>query len=290
MRRFDAARRAALMEDLLRLVARRPVDLLPFEEVRQGLRLRHMVDRGTYEVPLEAIVGTIDRGREFNRMFLPRAESLRHRWERVNELAEGSAGFAPVELYQVGHAYFVVDGHHRVSVARALNLRVIEAHVKEFVTPVPLDPQESLEEVMLKRTLADFLEVTGLSPEGDEFRATVAHGYDRLLDHINVHRYFLALERGTEVTWEDGVAAWRDHLYRPMVELIQRAGVMDGFPGRTATDLYLFTMDHLHFLRSRYRVVRPELGVRHFRTLARRHGTPPGRGSTRRRGARGGAG
>ena len=84
---FDAARRAAVMSDLLRQVRGRPAELLPFDEVREGLGLRHLVDRGLQEVPLERIVGTLGRARTFSRAFLPRDEALRQRWSEVEELA-----------------------------------------------------------------------------------------------------------------------------------------------------------------------------------------------------------
>ncbi len=271
MSTFDAARWAALMEDLLRAVSRRPADLLPFEQVRDGLWLRHVVDRGVREVPLDAIVGSLGREREFTRAFLPRAEASRKRWERVKALAEGPIGFPPVELYQVGEAYFVVDGHHRVSVARAMGLAAIEARVEEFLSPVPLSAGASVEEVLLKRFQADFLEATGLVPvRPDDFRVSEPAGYERLLEHISVHRYFRGIELGREVDWLEAVASWRDNVYGRMLAVIEKSGVMAEFPGRTATDLYLFTMDHLHYLRQRYgeRAVRPELAVRHFRWVA----------------------
>lgn len=269
---FDRQRFKALVTDLLRLVQGRPAGLLPFEEIREGLRLKRLVDRGTQEVPLDAIVGSVGRPREFTRAFLPRHESLRQRWSKVEALAEGPAGFPPVDLYRVGEAYFVVDGHHRVSVARALGSRTIEARVKEFVTPVAVRSNESLEELLLKGSLADFLEVTGLVPsEPDEYRVTVVHGAERLLDHINVHAFYRGLETAREVPRPEAVASWRDSVYRPMVEAIRSSGVMDDFPGRTETDLYLYMMDHLYYLRSRprRRPVVPEAAVRHERVVRR---------------------
>jgi len=266
--RFDAARRAAVVQDLLGVLKGRPVDLLPFDRVRAGLRLRHIVDRGMQDVPLDRIVGTMGREREFNRAFLPRDEALRERWEEVEGLAEGPAGFRAVELYKVGDAYFVVDGHHRVSVARSLGIPAIEARVREFLTPVPVSPDASIEEVLLQRGLADFLETTGLVAEGpDEFRVTEPDGYERLLEHITVHRYYRGIETGREPTWSEAVASWRDTVYRPMIEAIRRSGIMEEFPERTETDLYLFTMDHLHHLRERYapKPVAPTLAVRHFK-------------------------
>lgn len=272
---FDRARLAALFDEALRRLGRRPAELLPFEEVRTGLRLKWLVDRGFADIPLDAIVGSVGRPREFTRAFLPRQESLRQRWREVEALAEGPSGFPPVDLYRVGEVYFVVDGHHRVSVARALGADTIEAHVKEFVTPVPIGRDESLEEVLLKGSLADFLEVTGLVPsEPDEYRVTVGHGAERLLDHVNVHAYYRGLETGREVPWAEAVASWRDSVFRPMVEAIRSSGVMADFPGRTETDLYLYMMDHLHHLRARprRRPVAPEAAVRHERLVRRRLG------------------
>ncbi|MFH1177469.1 MAG: hypothetical protein V1750_08685 [Acidobacteriota bacterium] len=268
---FDDARRRALMGDLLRHLLGRPVDLLSFGEVRERLRLSNIIDRGTLEVPLDGIVGTLGRGREFNRAFLPREESLRERWVELEELAEGPAGFPAVELYKVGETYFVVDGHHRVSVARSLGASTIEAMVKEFASSVELAPEESLEDMLLKGGRADFLDVTGLEPaHPEEFRVTFANGYERLLEHINVHRYFMGVTSGrVEIPWDEAVSSWRDTVYGPMVEVIRCAGIMEEFPGRTETDLYLFTMDHLHFLRQEYgeEEVAPTQAVRHFAAM-----------------------
>ncbi len=263
MSRFDDARLAALMGDLLRILRRRPLDLLPFEKVREELRLRHVVDRGIQEVPLANIVGSLGRAKEFNRAFLPRRDAQRDRWRDVRELAEGLRGFDPVELYKVGEAYFVVDGHHRVSVARSLEAPTIEARVREFVTPVPLGPDDSIESVVLRSGLADFLAATGLVPEDeDEFRVTVPDGYARLLEHVSVHRYYRGLETARDVPWEEAVASWRDAVYRPMIRAIRDSRIMGAFPGRTETDLYLFTMNHLHDLRERYGPeVTPEAAV-----------------------------
>jgi hypothetical protein len=270
--RFDVARRNALVQDLLAQARGRPTDLLPFDAVREKFRLRKLVDRGIQEVPLERIAGTVQREREFNRAFLPRDESLRDRWQEIEGLAEGAKGFPPVELYRVGETDFVVDGHHRVSVARSLGASTIEAHVKEFETAVPLDPTSSIEDVVLKEGLSDFLETTGLSPERpDEFRTTEANGYERLIDHINVHRHFRGVTETREIPWPEAVRSWRDTVYQPMIERIETSGVLEEFPGRTATDLYLFTMDHLHYLRQRYgdAAARPSRALEHFR-LSRR--------------------
>ncbi len=265
---FDAARFAALMKDLLAHLLNRPADLLSFDAVRNHLRLKRVVDHGIVEVPLDRIVGTLGREREFNRAFLPRDESLRARWDDIKDLAEGHKGFPPVELYRVGDVYFVVDGHHRVSVAKSMNAQTIEAQVREYITPVPLDSEISIEELLLKEGLADFLETTGLFPESpNEFRVTVPKGYERLLEHISVHRYYRGIETGREISEKEAIESWRDSVYRPMIDIIRKSGVLEDFPENTETDLYLFTMDHLHYLREQYgqKTVTPSIGVKHFK-------------------------
>lgn len=263
------------MQDLLSHLLKRPADLLPFDPVRERLHLRQVVDRGIQDVPLKRIVGTIQREREFNRAFLPREEALRERWEDLEEIARGTRGFAPVELYRVGGVDFVVDGHHRVSVARAQRAPTVEAHVKEFVTDVPLSAGASIEEVLLKEGLAGFLEATGLSPSWpDEFRVTTPNGYERLLDHISVHHYYRGIELARPVSWTDAVRSWYETVYRPMIETIRVSRILQQFPDHTETDLYLFTMDHLHHLRQRYGpTFLLSRAVQHFElSLTRRQG------------------
>jgi hypothetical protein len=266
MTRFDAARRSALVGDLLSHLLGRPADLLPFDAVRERLELANVVDRGLAEVPLDRIVGSVQRDREFTREFFPREEKLRERWEAVEGMARGAPGFAPVELYKVGDLYFVVDGHHRVSVARAVGAPAIEARVKEFETPVPLPADASTRDVLVREGLARFLEATGLVPANpDEFRVTEPGGYERLLDHIAVHRHYRGNELARHVPWEEAVASWRDTVYRPIVATIRASGILEKFPERTETDLYLWVMDHLHLLREKYgRAAHPSRVVRHL--------------------------
>lgn len=259
-----------MIQDLLAEARGRPADLLSFGTVRERLRLRNFVDRGVQEVPLDRIVGTVERKRDFNRAFFPRDDSLRDRWKEIEGLAEGMTGFPPVELYRVGGADFVVDGHHRVSVARAMGTPTIEARVKEFTAPVPLPTDASIGDVISRQGLADFLETTGLSPgKDDEFRTTEPSGYERLLDHINVHRHFRGVTEKREIPWQEAVKSWRDGVYRPMTKRIEESGILEEFPGRTPADLYLFVMDHVHYLRQQYGDVAPTRALAHFR-LSRR--------------------
>lgn len=266
-----------MFEDLFRSLQGRPVDLLPLDQVRERLHLRQLVDRGIQEVALNEIVGSLGRAREFNRAFLPRKEASRNRWQQMKELAEGPGGFPPIELYFVTRAYFVVDGHHRVSVARAVGAQTIEAHVKEYISPVLLSSETSIEELLLKGGLTDFLEATELVQNSTlDYVTTEVNGYEKLLDHISVHRYYRGIELQRDISWQEAVRSWHDSVYLPMVSVIRKHQILTIFPGRTETDLYLFTMDHLHHLRQRYAAknVSAESAARHF-TRVRRAQTKP---------------
>jgi hypothetical protein len=128
LRDFDRARRKAFVQGILSLFTRRPLDLLPYDQVREQLRLHSRRFRGLQEVPLDEIVGSVGRYRDFTRTFLPRSNDLRERWATVEDRVK-EGGLPPVELYQVGDAYFVRDGNHRVSVARVQGAPSIEAYV-----------------------------------------------------------------------------------------------------------------------------------------------------------------
>ena len=91
------------------------------------------------------------------------------------------------------------------------------------------------------------------------------------IDHIAFHRHYMGNDQRRYIPWEEAVASWGDTVYRPMVQTIRESGILEDFPGRTETDLYLFTMDHLHHLRQRYgEASTPSRAIRHFR-LSRRH-------------------
>ena len=93
-------------------------------------------DAGRQVIELDAIVGTVDRLQGFDRHFRPTTPQVRARWERIATAMRRGEPMPPVDLYRVGEVYFVKDGHHRVSVARALGRHDIDAHVTDVVTRV----------------------------------------------------------------------------------------------------------------------------------------------------------
>lgn len=252
--RFGHQRRKAFVEAMLSILGRRRAALLAFADVQRRLRLSQRTYRGLREVPLDRIVGSLNRYQDFTRTFLPRRSSDRARWARLDYLSRWGSGLPPVDLYQVGGVYFVADGNHRVSVARAAGAPAVEAYVWEFPTRVALSPAVDVNELILKEEQLGFLEQTRLDHHrpGIPIECTVPGAYRELLEHIAVHRYFLGLERQAEIPYTEAAGSWCDHVYRPAVEAIHRHRVLAAFPGRTEADLYLWVMRHLYFLRERY--------------------------------------
>lgn len=243
---FHRARRKAALENIMARLTGKSADLLSYEDVRWRLRARGTTARGLKDIQLDAIVGSVGRYTDFTRSFLPRQDSDQERWARVQVAVTGLVGLPPIEVYQIGQAYFVRDGNHRVSVARQLGASHIQAYVTEVRTKVPLSPDIQPDDLILKAEYAHFLERTRLDefrPEAD-LSVTVPGQYRVLEEHIEVHRYFMGLELRREIPYDEAVGHWYDQVYLPVVQVIREQGILRDFPGRTETDLHLWVSEH----------------------------------------------
>ena len=158
---FRRARQQVGLQGLLARWRGKSLDLLSFDDVRRQLRSYGQESRGLQEIPLDAIVGSVGRYQDFTRTFLPLLDDNQGRWARVL-MAQTSVGLPPISVYQIGVAYFVLDGNHRVSVARQMGSDSIEAYVTEVKTLVPLSPDDEADDIILKAEYADFLARTRL--------------------------------------------------------------------------------------------------------------------------------
>jgi hypothetical protein len=135
---FGLARRKAWIRKLaLRLRGKFAGDGVPstFQDLQNALRAYNRVRRGVRVVDTDRIVGSVGRSKDFDRRFLPLRASTGERWKRVDVAFHRGEDLPPVTLYKLDGAYFVLDGNHRVSVARFHGLRTVEAEVTEFLSP-----------------------------------------------------------------------------------------------------------------------------------------------------------
>lgn len=245
MQDFKRARsRAALQQALSRLGGKRN-ELLRFDQVRKMLGEVSQFPRGLQVIPLDAIVGSVGRYEDFTRKFMPRQESQGGRWASVR-MAFESIGLPPIEVYKIGDVYFVQDGHHRVSVAREMGAKSIEAYVTEIPSKANISPTDRVEDLILKAELAKFLEDTQLGelrPDVD-FRVTLPGRIRELREHIAVHRYYMGEEKAREIAFAEAAQHWVDEVYVPAIRAIRQLGLLSDFPNRTEADIYLWLMKH----------------------------------------------
>ena len=159
---------------------------------------------------------------------------------------ESMTGVPPIEVYKVDQVYFVIDGNHRVSIARQMGSPSVQAYVKEIDVNVSLTPDLEPADLILKAEESDFFKQTRLNifrPEID-FSLTTQGMYAKLLEHIHTHRYFMGIDQNHPIEWEDGVTHWCDHIYKPVIDVIQQQGLLRKFPDRTPADMYLWIMEY----------------------------------------------
>jgi nucleotide-binding universal stress UspA family protein len=247
---FHQARRKAKFESVIGALLGRRTNLLSYDLVRKNLHAIESARRDLGDIPLEKIVGSVGRYTDFSRSFLPRQESDRERWARVRLGVDSMVGLPPIEAYKVGDVYFVLDGHHRVSVAREMGLSSIEGYIRSVQTRVPLSPGDSPDDLIIKAEYTDFLtrtRIDELRPEAN-LLVTAPGQYQKLAEHIAVHQYFMGEEQNAEVAEPEAVTDWYDKIYLPLVQLIRSRNLLREFPNRSETDLYLWVMAYRHQL------------------------------------------
>lgn len=258
---FDRARQKAFFNELLSFFNRRSNELLSFHDVRKRFKPEGESYRGMQEVLVRQIIGSFDRFRDFDRAFLPRQGHSEGRWKNVDRAFHSDIRLPPVQLYKVGDVYFVKDGNHRVSVARDRGVEYIDAEVIESHIRVPLDASMSPFEILLQVEYAEFLRNTNLDrlrPDHD-IRPSALGRYDEMWDHILIHQVEMSETTARDVSIEEAVEDWFDHIYQPITRIVRDRGVLRRFPNRTEADIYLWTMAHREELMGREdHVVGPE--------------------------------
>ncbi|HJZ46140.1 MAG TPA: universal stress protein [Roseiflexaceae bacterium] len=243
---FRRARQQANLDNIIANLTGRPSALLSFDQVKHQLKGSVSGRRRLEDVPLDVIVGSVGRYIDFNRQFLPQNDSDENRWARVKSAMESPTGVPPIELYRIGDAYFVLDGNHRVSVLRRIGATHAQAYVTEIQTRVPLSPHDSPDDLILKAEYANFLDRTRLDEQrpGVDLSVTSPGRYAGLEEEIEAHRAAMSAEQGRDVPFDQAAASWYDTIYLPVIDIIRRQGILEDFPQRTETDLYVWVSQH----------------------------------------------
>ncbi|HEY0830161.1 MAG TPA: ParB N-terminal domain-containing protein [Candidatus Dormibacteraeota bacterium] len=241
---FDSARARAFRRSLGTILTGRAQRLRSIEPMLRAAGLEGRSFGGVQEIPLDRIVGSVApdiKTGDFDPGFLPLNRRMRERWTRIYQAMVEGDELPPIDVYKVDDNYYVIDGHHRVSVARNLDRPVINARVINVKTRAPLGPDVDAESLLKAAEYAAFLEVTQLHRTRPQARLECSRlgRYDVIMQHIIGHRYFLSLEQHRDVPLQEAAASWYDHVYHPIAEAIRRHKVLEQMPGWTEADVYV---------------------------------------------------
>jgi hypothetical protein len=237
---FMRARRRAVARQLAARLRGEPDDVrmvLPYEEVVEALGYMSERRIGLQVVALDAIVGSVDRAREFDRSFRPTSARVRSRWEHIAAMVRRGESLPPVDLLRIGELHFVRDGHHRVSVARALGRSDIDAYVTDVLTRVGAEKTITLADLPMKSLERVFDERVPL-PESarDEIRLSDPWDFARLSEHVEAWGFRTSQERHESISRAEAAYQWLEHEYRPVVAMLRAADLIGD---RTETEAYL---------------------------------------------------
>jgi hypothetical protein len=251
---FLRARRRRVFAHLSAILRLEPGDvdvMLPFDEVIAALGRVGERDLGVHSIALESIVGTVDRGKEFDREFRPTSSRARTRFERIAEAQRRGVSMPPIDVYRVGALHFVRDGHHRVAVARAQGHDTIDAHVVEVVTRVPADSTMSLEDLPLKSHERLFHERVPLPLHArEQISLTDPMQYGVLAEGVEAWGFRLIQHEQRLLDRKQVALRWFEEEYGPVLAILRGAELI----GRRETE----TDAYLRLTCERYRVMRTQ--------------------------------
>jgi hypothetical protein len=239
---FERARRREAYRRFGRAVTggKKSATLKDLDEVRERLRLFDQTYQGLMPIEVANIVGTAGRNMEFDKNFLPRRQGVQERWRRL-ELAYPDSGFPPIVVYKLNDMYFVVDGHHRVAIAKQKKVDFIDAEVTELHPRRALPEGLDLGRIIFAEQERVFLEESGMTEALPEVKIEFSKpdGYPELLELIQMYGYRLMLERNEVVTPPVAAEHWYRNIYQPAVDAIRNENLHEIFPRATEADLYL---------------------------------------------------
>ena len=273
---FGKARRREAYRRLSELAGRHASSpLLSLDEVTKRLRAFEQTYVGVRPIRVTDIVGTVSRVDDFDREFLPKRSKIRQRWENV-ERRYPEGDFPPIVVYELDGRYFIVDGHHRVAIARQREVDWIDAEITKLRSRVPLPRDADISAIIMAEQERRFMEESGLDRARPEVRIEFGRpqGYIELLEHIRVHGFHMMQTRGSVLSLEEIAGDWYDWIYLPTVEAIRREKLHELWPAATDADLFLWVGQRRREL---FPDITDDLGLEGDVKLARETTPPPTR-------------
>ena len=252
---FARLRRQAEMSRLAAWFTRAPADvntILPFDEVVAALGRTGETALGLQVVEVSSIVGSVDRTKDFDRYFRPTSSRIRERWQRLEAAQRRGESVPPIQLYRIGSMHFVIDGHHRVSIAIARRITTIDAYVTEIHTRISPEGIHAPSDLILKDHRRLFLSrVPLVGAQADAIRLADPFDYAELAENVEAWGFRLSQEVGTFLPRGEVARRWFGEEFLPVVRMARRAGILPDV--ESDAELYLWVACE------RYRLVRKHI-------------------------------
>jgi hypothetical protein len=229
---FLRVRRQQVLSRLAAWLRHAPDDIdvmLPFDEVAAALGRLGEQRIGLRSITLDSIVGSVDRTKDFDRRFRPTSGRVRERWQRLALAHRRGEAIPPIEVYRVGGMHFVYDGHHRVSVARALNLSTIDAYVTVVRTQLSPEGISFRSDLLVKDYRRIFLERVPLTGEARAaVQLTDPWDYAELAESVEAWGFRVMQSEGTYLDRATVAKRWYEEEFVPVVRMARQADLVGG--------------------------------------------------------------
>ncbi len=254
---FNKAHTKAFINEIQHLLSPEEASLISLNDVKQMIKSNAETYIGMKVIPIDKIIGSEGRYKDFDNRFFPKSTHLKNRWQHVDEAAIKDITLPPIKVYELAGLYFVRDGNHRVSVAKARGTEFIDAEVVSLQSEIKLKKADSLKEIskqIINYEKRVFYSETGFGDITDYWCLDFSSPgrYDVIYNHILTHKYYMNLNKETEISMEEAIKSWFFNVYFPLVSIIREKYILRNFPGRTLADLYVWTVRYWDDLKKKF--------------------------------------
>ncbi|MBP5284414.1 MAG: transcriptional regulator [Treponema sp.] len=254
---FSKARNKALFNELQHFLNPEEATLISFQDIKNLLKPKNETYKGLQIVPVNLIVGSEGRYRDFDNRFFPKSMHLKTRWEHIDMALIKDISLPSISLYELGGVYFVRDGNHRVSVAKARGVEFIDAEVVSLQSEIKLHPGDSLKKMtrqVIEYEKRLFYGETGFGDVTDYWLLdfSVPGQYDVIYNHILTPKYYINMSQREEIGMDRAIMSWFETVYLPVIRVIDRNRIMRHFRKRTKSDLYVWLIKYWDELKGKF--------------------------------------
>ncbi len=254
---FNKAHTKAFINEIQHFLSPEEATLISLNDVKQLIKSNAETYVGMQVIPIEKIVGSEGRYNDFDNRFFPKSTHLRNRWEHVDQAALSFIDLPPIKVYEISGLYFVRDGNHRVSVAKARGTEFIDAEVVSLQSEIKLKRPDNMKDIVkqiINYEKRVFYTETNFGDITDywclDFSRTGR--YDVIYNHILTHKYYMNQNREDEVTMEEAITSWFNTVYMPLAIAVEKKKILRAFPGRTIADLYVWAVRYWDDLKHKF--------------------------------------